>query len=208
MSACSGISVLPTRPCIRRRSCSRDGIHYNREFQDPFIARGPHGEFDSSVVYVDAPISPPGPDPDLLHRRYLAFSRIAAGPGRQSRRRNRPGSDPARRFRLARRRAHGLERGGYALRHLHGLAPSPEPGFGPADSWGAGAVRDQGGAASRGTTFRIPGFTLEDADPITAGATDQVVSWRGNADVSKLAGKPVKLRFHFKNAKLFSFQFR
>ena len=35
---------------------SRDGIHYNREFQDPFIDRGPHGEFDSSVVYVDAPI--------------------------------------------------------------------------------------------------------------------------------------------------------
>src|SRR5688572_20810545 len=27
---------------------SRDGIHYNREFQDPFIARGAHGEFDSS----------------------------------------------------------------------------------------------------------------------------------------------------------------
>jgi hypothetical protein len=35
-----------------------------------------------------------------------------------------------------------------------------------------------------------------------------MVSWHGNSDVSKLAGKPVKLRFYFKNAKLFSFQFR
>ncbi|PYV08913.1 MAG: hypothetical protein DMG07_24445, partial [Acidobacteria bacterium] len=35
---------------------SRDGIHYNREFREPFVVRGGKGEFDSAVVYVDAPI--------------------------------------------------------------------------------------------------------------------------------------------------------
>ena len=55
---------------------------------------------------------------------------------------------------------------------------------------------------------KLPGFSFDDADPITEGSTSQVVSWNGNSDVSALAGKPIKLRFYFKNAKLYSFQFK
>ena len=55
---------------------------------------------------------------------------------------------------------------------------------------------------------KLAGFKFEDADSITASGIDQTVSWNGNPDVSALAGKPIKLRFYFKNAKLFSFQFR
>ena len=55
---------------------------------------------------------------------------------------------------------------------------------------------------------KIEGFTFDDADPITQSGQDHVVSWNGNPDVSRLTGRPIKLRFYFKNAKLYSFQFR
>jgi hypothetical protein len=55
---------------------------------------------------------------------------------------------------------------------------------------------------------KLPGFSFNDADPITKSSTAQPVSWNGNSDVSALAGKPIKLRFYFKNAKLYSLQFK
>ena len=55
---------------------------------------------------------------------------------------------------------------------------------------------------------KLPGFSFSDADPIRQTSTAQPVSWNGNSDLSALAGKPVKLRFYFKNAKLYSFQFK
>ena len=55
---------------------------------------------------------------------------------------------------------------------------------------------------------KIEGFTFDDADPITESGLDQVVSWRGESDLSRLAGQPIKLRFYLKNSKLYSFQFR
>ena len=55
---------------------------------------------------------------------------------------------------------------------------------------------------------KLPGFTFEDSDPITKSGTSQVMSWNGNPDVSALANQPIKLRFYFKNAKLYSFQFK
>ena len=55
---------------------------------------------------------------------------------------------------------------------------------------------------------KIEGFTFDDADPITESGLDQVVSWRGESDLSRLAGQAIKLRFYVKNAKLYAFQFR
>jgi hypothetical protein len=55
---------------------------------------------------------------------------------------------------------------------------------------------------------KLPGITFDDADPITESSLAHVVSWNGRSDVSALAGKTIKLRFYFKNAKLYSFQFK
>ena len=55
---------------------------------------------------------------------------------------------------------------------------------------------------------KIEGFTFDDADPIMESGLDQVVSWNGSSDVGRLSGQAIKLRFYFKNAKLYSFQFR
>jgi hypothetical protein len=46
------------------------------------------------------------------------------------------------------------------------------------------------------------------SDRLTANSLRSNVTWKGNADVSRLAGKPVRLRFELNNAKLYSFAFR
>ena len=53
----------------------------------------------------------------------------------------------------------------------------------------------------------IPEFTVDDCDLIRADSVRQVVTWNGNPDVSKLAGKVVRLWFEMKDAKLYAFQF-
>ena len=54
----------------------------------------------------------------------------------------------------------------------------------------------------------IKGFTLEDCGEIFGDEVDGVVKWSGKADVSRLSGKAVRLRFVLKDADLYSLQFR
>jgi len=53
----------------------------------------------------------------------------------------------------------------------------------------------------------IPGFTLAEADAIKLNHIARTVTWHGKDDVSRLAGKPVRLRFVMRDAKLYAFQF-
>ena len=62
-------------------------------------------------------------------------------------------------------------------------------------------IQDEAGAA-------IPGYAQADADEIIGDAVARVVSWKGNADVSALAGRAVRLRFILKDADLYSIRFR
>jgi len=61
------------------------------------------------------------------------------------------------------------------------------------------ALTDQSGGS-------IAGFELERSIILTQSG-EQELSWTG-ADLSKLAGKPVRIRFELSNAALYSFQFR
>ncbi|MGC9328457.1 MAG: hypothetical protein ACP5I1_12550 [Candidatus Hinthialibacter sp.] len=54
----------------------------------------------------------------------------------------------------------------------------------------------------------IDGFTLDASDLFVGDAINAIASWKGSSDVSRLSGKPVKLRFVMKDADLYSFQFR
>ena len=54
-----------------------------------------------------------------------------------------------------------------------------------------------------GTT--IKGFRADDCDSFSGDAIRHVVRWRGSSDVSELTGKPVRLRFRLRDAKLYSF---
>jgi len=46
------------------------------------------------------------------------------------------------------------------------------------------------------------------SDPFTGDDLRHVVTFQGKSDVSALTGKPITLRFHLKNAVLYSFAFR
>lgn len=61
-------------------------------------------------------------------------------------------------------------------------------------------LRDESGQA-------IPGFTLQDCDTIMTNDVRHRVSWKGNADLSALAGRPVQLHVEMRSAKLYAFQF-
>lgn len=53
----------------------------------------------------------------------------------------------------------------------------------------------------------IPGYTMEDCDVVFGDFLDRRVTWKGNGDLSSLAGKPITLRFKMNEADLYSLQF-
>ncbi len=54
----------------------------------------------------------------------------------------------------------------------------------------------------------VAGFALPDSAEMIGDSIERVARWRSGADVSALAGKPVRLRFVLKDADVFSFRFR
>lgn len=53
----------------------------------------------------------------------------------------------------------------------------------------------------------IDGYRASQALPCDGDAIEQTVRWQGGADVGRLAGRPVRLRFVLRNADLYSFAF-
>jgi hypothetical protein len=51
----------------------------------------------------------------------------------------------------------------------------------------------------------IPGFTAAECLPLRVDNTLAAVSWRGGADLSRIAGQTVRIRFQLRDAQLFSF---
>ena len=51
----------------------------------------------------------------------------------------------------------------------------------------------------------IEGFSLAEADALSGDELDQVATWNGKSDLSRLRGRKVAVRFHMARAKLFSF---
>ena len=54
----------------------------------------------------------------------------------------------------------------------------------------------------------IPGHTLAECDEIGGNYLAKIVTWHGKSDVSRLAGKPVRLHIRMRATKLYGFQFR
>jgi len=53
----------------------------------------------------------------------------------------------------------------------------------------------------------LPGYTMNDAVSVDLNGVAQEVWWKHGPDVSKLAGKPVRLFFRMRSASLYAFQF-
>ncbi|MBM4067700.1 MAG: hypothetical protein FJ271_01960 [Planctomycetes bacterium] len=52
----------------------------------------------------------------------------------------------------------------------------------------------------------IPGFSSTDCKPITTDGIRHVVTWKGKTNCHLLQARPIRLRFHLTNAKLYSFE--
>ena len=185
---------------------SRDGLRYDRTYREPVIRRGDNGDFDATSIYAARPI--------IHGDRILCYY---TGTNWRS---------PEQLLALGDRATAGI-----------GLAVLPRDGFvslegaradfssvttrsftftgrelrlnlqAALQQWGPGPCEVRVELLD-GRHAPVPGFTAADADPLTTTATDARVSWRGRSDVSALAGQPVRLRIQFRNAKLYSFQFR
>lgn len=54
----------------------------------------------------------------------------------------------------------------------------------------------------------ISGFALDDCDELFGDSLDRAASWRGQTDVGRIAGRPVRTRLVLSDADVYSFQFR
>jgi len=54
----------------------------------------------------------------------------------------------------------------------------------------------------------VEGHAIADADVVKGNFIEKTVTWKGNDDLGRLAGKPVQLRFVMRDAKLYAFQFQ
>ena len=54
----------------------------------------------------------------------------------------------------------------------------------------------------------LAGFTIDDCPEIYGDEIERVVSWKGGADLRRLAGEKVRLRFALRDADLYSLRFR
>lgn len=54
----------------------------------------------------------------------------------------------------------------------------------------------------------LPGFTLADSRELVGDEISKTYSWKSGTDVSSLRGKPVRIRFHLKDADLYAYRFQ
>ena len=54
----------------------------------------------------------------------------------------------------------------------------------------------------------IAGYGKDDASDLVMDSVSAVASWNGKADVRQFLQKPVRLRFHLQNARLYSIRFK
>ncbi len=183
---------------------SRDGIHYERNYREPFVRPGDHGDFDETTVYVLAPIVHDGKvwiyyeggnwrGPEALYRKGKEALH-AAGLAT-----------------LAEDAFVSVDAGkllpGELVTHFFSFEGN-ELSLNMKAAWNnAGAGQPELKVGILDSDLEpIAGFTLAESDPVRTTGRHRM-SWRGKSDVSALAGQPVQLRIHIRNAKLYSFQF-
>ena len=182
---------------------SRDGIHYDRRYREPFTQRGARSEFDCNSIYGRSP---------LLHGDRILF--FYHGLSYRSPETLLALGDKAKgAVGLATLPLDGFVSmdgvGGALSRDVAPYSEMVTRSFGFAGSRlslnVSAALQGPGPVELRVEVLepnhhRIDGFQFDDADPITESGQSHVVSWKGSPDLSALVGRAIKLRFYFKNA--------
>jgi hypothetical protein len=181
---------------------SRDGIRFDRRYRQPFIESGASPAFDSSSILPLRPIL----HGDKIFIYYIGtnyrtqqqFDRLGARQAEWS-----IGLATIPRDGFVSLESRGGERGEVVTRSLRFSGKRLVVNMQAAGS-GRGEIKVE---ILDPAYFPVMSHTVKDADPLAASGLDNTATWNGNPDLGKLAQRPVKLRFHLKNAKLFSFRF-
>lgn len=196
---------------------SRDGIHYERKFRTPFIGRGSKWEFDSTSIYAQAPI---------VHGDRI-FTYYQGTNWRSPEQLLTIGDKADRAVGLAITPLDGFVsldgiKGGPSRWHARDALSYSEMVTRSFTFSGSRlyinveAALQHGGAEPMELRVEIlepnheyiDGLEFSDANPVTKTGFSEICSWNGTSDLSKLQDKAIKLRFYFKNCKIYSFQFR
>jgi len=183
-----------------RLATSRDGIHFQQTGgRQPFLRPGPAGAFDSKWLW---PMPRPVRMGDELWVYYVGTNEAHSG---------RVESGVRQKLSAISRAVMRLD--GFVsadFDHAGGSLVTPPLRFAGSrlelnlDTAGGGfgfvELLDERGVP-------IPGYTLGAADPLNGNSVRMRATWQGKADVSALAGKPVRLRLRMRAAKLYAFQF-
>jgi hypothetical protein len=182
---------------------SRDLEHFTRVGdRGPFLGLGPEGRFDSRFIWA---MPNPVRMDDEIWIYYVASNRDHSPSNKL---------DPA-----ASKDLSGI---GRAVLRLDGFV-SVDGGY-QGGSFTTPLMRFQGNAlelnvdaAGGGAVWveildkdgdPIEGYSKDDALPIARNSVRMAVAWKGDGDLSALAGIPIRLRFHLTNASLYAFQFK
>jgi len=185
---------------------SRDGVNYNRTYREPIIRRGDNGDFDAVSIYAQRPI---------VHNEEILCYYTGTN-WRSPEQLLVLGDDATAGIGLARLPLDGfvsLE----GARHDFSVVTTRSFTFtgtnlilnmrAALQQWGAEPCEVKVELLD-GRHAPLANFSFDDADTLSTTDINQLVSWNGNSDLSSLQGKPIRLRIHFKNAKLYAFQFR
>ena len=185
---------------------SEDGFRWERfHTREPFLPRGREWQWDAGQVIVNAP--PVAQGEDLLFYYYGSsrgqadYSTFVGGVGLAL----------AKRDRFVEQRAD--DETGFLLSRefvLEGNRLRVNTSF----RWQrnkqqylrAEICRHPAIGEHYGFAQAFDGFSREDSDPVCTDRTDALMTWRGNADLGPLRGKPVYIRFELRNVGLYSFR--
>ena len=176
---------------------SRDGISWKRAGErKAYLRNGFDGSATSSLIYPNPWLIPVGNE---LWQYYSSTARRHVPSD--------SGTEASGLFRASIRRDGfisvdaGYQGGEFSTPALQFEGETLELNFdGSAGGWLKVEILDVEGK-------RIPGYTFEDADIVRGNSIHKKTAWNGCESVGKLAGRPVKLRFVLRDAKLYAMQF-
>jgi hypothetical protein len=176
---------------------SRDGSRWERPARQPFLPLGLEGSFDSKMAFVTPGICRVGDELWLYYSGYT-IDHATITPLR-------PTTAVYSRARLRLdgfvSADAGVEGGTLTTPPLIFAGKHLQIGV---DQGSLGSVTV---ALLDGAGQALPGFAAQDMDVCRGNQAAHTVAWKGNSDLSAWAGKPVKLQFSLRQAKLYAFQF-
>jgi hypothetical protein len=182
---------------------SRDGIHWSRPDRRPYFPMGFPNEWDRWLNIMGCGIVRSG---NYLYQYYWSPGRVHdSGILRKEYDRSIPSKSA---YGAVRQRLDGFMSADFA--YTGGTLTTPLLTFSGThlqlniDTGGMGTafveIIDEAGRP-------IPGFTRADCEELGGNFLDATVRWKGTSELNVLRGKPIRLHFTARGAKLYAFQF-